>query len=156
MSDQKTPAKVFSAPKVHSKIKITRLIVEILVLSIVLVGTALTLFWPTNFSVPKTIENLKEILSLRKERVETKGLSFEEQVRALTDGKVIEIASIEKSPDSFLLIKDKEGLLVIFSPLKDLENQVRTLQTLLTKAKIEKRAVSLVDFRFDKLVVRYK
>ena len=156
MSREKTPAKVFSVPKIHSKTKLTRLAVEVLIMLIVLVGTGVTLFWPSNFSLQHTFDSLKETLSLKKEKVETKGLSFEEQVKVLTDGKVINIASFEKSSQGYLTVRDKDGLVVVFSPEKELETQVRTLQTLLTKAKIEKRVVSLVDFRFEKLVVRYK
>jgi len=156
MSREKTLSKVFSAPKIHSKTKLARLAVEVLIVLIVLVGTGVTLFWPSNFSLQQTLESLKGTLSLKKEKVETKGLSIEEQVRFLADEKVINIASLEKSPQGFLTVKDKDGLVVIFSSGKELETQVRTLQTLLTKAKIEKRVVSLVDFRFEKLVVRYK
>ncbi|OGY26192.1 MAG: hypothetical protein A2Z24_01325 [Candidatus Woykebacteria bacterium RBG_16_44_10] len=154
MSREKIPVKVFSAAKIHAKIRITRLTAEVAILLVVLVGTAITLFWPSNFSLQQTFENLKTALSL--EKVETRGLSFEDQVRVLVDGKVIDVVSIEKSPHGYVTIKDKNESVVIFSSGKELETQVRTLQTLLTKAKIEKRVVSLVDFRFEKLVVRYK
>ncbi|OGY21646.1 MAG: hypothetical protein A2126_01995 [Candidatus Woykebacteria bacterium GWB1_45_5] len=156
MSDETRAAKVFSTPKIHSRTKVTRLAIEVILLLIVLIGTGLTLFWPTGFSLEKNLQNLKEILSLKRQKVEVKGLSFEEKVRGLVDGKVIHIALLEKSSEGFVTVRDDEGLAVIFSPKKDLETQVRTLQTLLSKAKIEKRAITLVDFRFDKLVVRYK
>ena len=66
------------------------------------------------------------------------------------------IISIDKQTAGYAVIKSKEGVEVIISEDKDLDFQVRTLQTLLSKAKIEKRILLLVDFRFEKLVVRYQ
>jgi hypothetical protein len=156
MFGKKQPSQVFSVPKVHTRKKRVWLAIEIIIVLAVLVGTIFTFLWSSNFSTQKVLDNLKEFLSLKKQNEVAKGVSFEEQVRSSIDGKIIKISSLEKSPEGFLVIRDKDGLTVVLSPEKDLETQVRTLQTLLGKAKIEKRAVSLVDFRFEKLVVRYK
>lgn len=47
------------------------------------------------------------------------------------------------------------GILVIFSPDKDLGTQVRALQLVLPRLKIEGRPAKEIDLRFTKVVVRY-
>lgn len=46
------------------------------------------------------------------------------------------------------------GVTVIFSPDKDLFSQVRSLQLVLGKLKMEARPISEIDLRFNKVVVR--
>jgi len=156
MFGEKRPSQVFSAPKVHTRTKRVWLATEISIVLAVLVGTALSFLWSSGFSPQKALNNLKEIVSLKRQDKTAEKLSFEEQARLLIDGKIFKIASVEKSAEGFLTVRDNGGLVVILSPTKDLGTQVRALQTVLSKAKIENRTVSLVDFRFEKLVVRYK
>lgn len=156
MKIKKDPQQVFIAPRIHSRTRSIRLTIEILILVLVLTGTIFSLLAPSNFSPHQGLENLKGLVSLKKQNLETKSPSFEERAKVLIDKKLFDIASSEKSADDFLTIQSKEGLVVILSNQKDLEFQVRTLQTLLSKAKIEGKAVALVDFRFGNLVVRYK
>ena len=52
-------------------------------------------------------------------------------------------------------VKAKNGPTILFSTKKSLTDQVSTLQTLLTKAKIDNKAIKKVDFRFEKIVVEY-
>ena len=156
MFGKKQPSQVFSVPKIHTRTKKVWLATEITIVLAVLAGTVFTFFWSSGFSPQKALEKLKGIVSLKKQNATAEKLSFEQAARLSIDGKLLKITEVEKSPEGSLAMKDDQGLVLILSPTKDLETQVRALQTVLSKAKIEKRTVSLVDFRFEKLVVRYK
>jgi len=150
------PQQVFVAPKVHGRVRNIRLIIEILLLVVVIIGTAFSLFASSDFSLAAGVEKLKTVVSLKKQSSPAGKLSAEERVRALIDKKLLNITSLEGSGAGFTTIRSLEGVTVIISNQKDLENQARALQTLLSKAKIEGKVVDLVDFRFDKIVVHYK
>lgn len=53
------------------------------------------------------------------------------------------------------LIASVSGILVDFSPQKDLGEQVRALQLVLPKVKMEQRRVLEIDLRFNKVVIKY-
>lgn len=157
MKFKRSVQKAFVVPKTHEKKKRVRLAVEFLLIGSVLVGTVIGLIRFGEFSFGKTAAKLRSVVSLRTPVLEvTKEASFEEKIKKLIDKRVLEIASIEKTPEGNFKIKSKVGVVVVIAANKDLEIQAGTLQTLLAKAKIEKKQVALVDFRFDKLVVRYK
>ena len=85
--------------------------------------------------------------------------SFEDSgtlVKNLIDEyKIFEVGSVRESGNDSLEVTSKNNILVIFSLKKDLSGQVRTLQTVSTKAKIENRNLKKVDFRFEKIIVEY-
>jgi molybdopterin-binding protein len=150
------PTKVFTPQKPHSSAKKILLFIEILSLVLVATGTFIFFFRQSDFSFQNMWRRVLAAATLKKQNLSHPGLSFEGQVRDAIDGKVLSIVSIESQGGGFVTIRSKEGVEVIFSSSKDLNFQVSTLQTLLSKAKIEQRVVLLVDFRFDKLVVRYE
>lgn len=157
MKFKRTDQKVFVAPKIHEKKKRIRLAVELLLISSVLVGTILGLIRFGEFSFGKTAAKLRSIVSLRTPVLEiTNEATFEEKIKKIIDKRILEVASIEKTSEGDFKIRSHTEVVVIISANKDLEIQAKTLQTLLAKAKIENEQVTLVDFRFDKLVVRYK
>ena len=49
----------------------------------------------------------------------------------------------------------KTGVTIFFSKEKNFRESISTLQTLLAKAKIDNKTVKQVDFRFDKIIVKY-
>ena len=53
------------------------------------------------------------------------------------------------------LIASVSGILVSFSPQKDLAEQVRALQLVLPKVKMDQRQVIEIDLRFNKVVIKY-
>ena len=157
MKFKKSVQKAFIAPKTHEKKKRIRLAVEFLLISSVLVGTILGLIRFGEFSFGDTAAKLRSVVSLRMPVLEVTGeATFEEKIKKLIDKKVLEIASIEKTSEGNFKIRSHAEVVVIIAANKDLEIQAKTLQTLLAKAKIDNEQVALVDFRFDKLVVRYK
>jgi len=157
MFDKNKPTKeIYSPPKTHASIKRTLFLIEISILVLVFIGTIFYFFRPSEISFEKMLVKAKEIVSLKKQKEEQKGATLEEKLRREIDGKILSIISIDKQTDGYVVIRSKEGVEVIISEDKDLDFQVRTLQNLLSKAKIEKRILLLVDFRFEKLVVRYQ
>lgn len=47
------------------------------------------------------------------------------------------------------------GVLVLFSPEKDLPSQIRALQLVFPKVKMESKVAREIDLRFGKVVIRY-
>ena len=149
--------KEFVVPKTHRRQKLIRVAIEVSVIVSVFVGTILSLVRFSNFSFEEATEKFLNTISLREPTYKTvKETTFGGKIEQLINGKVLNVVSIEETKEGNFEIKSKEGVIVVIAENKDLEFQARTLQTLLAKAKIEKRQVALVDFRFDKLVVRYK
>lgn len=73
----------------------------------------------------------------------------------ITSEKILEVDRIERTSENDLLLFSKNGVVVFFDDQKSLDDQVATLQTLLTKARIDNKALKKVDFRFEKIVVEY-
>ncbi len=148
---------VFTVKKKHAwRSQLLRFIGTGLIL-LVLVGTVAWLVVSANFSLSQFLS--KQLQSLKpevREQEMKKTATKEEQLSALVDkDKVVEIDSITKTPEEDLLLKAKNGPVVFFAARKSLTDQVATLQTLLTKAKIDNKALKKVDFRFDKTVIEY-
>ena len=143
-------------PKIHTKKRKWRQTVEIIIVAVVVVGSLFTFFQFNDISVDQAISKLREAFKIQREipTINTEA-SVEERIKAVFEDKMLKITSIDDSNDKFVTIKSKEKVTVVISTLKDMEEQAQTLQNVLTKAKIESKSVSLVDFRFDKLVVRY-
>lgn len=53
------------------------------------------------------------------------------------------------------LIASISGYSIIFSYQKDLETQVRSLQLILPRLKMENKTVKEIDLRFNKVIIRY-
>ena len=148
---------VFTTPKIHTKKRRLRLAIEILLISLVVIGTVFSALKFREFPLAKLTKSLKNAVTLKEEtKPKTDQTSVEAQIKELIDKKILTVTSIEKSGEKFAIIKSKENTSVIISTEKNLESQAKTLQTVLSKAKIEEKEISVVDFRFDKLIVRYK
>jgi len=66
-----------------------------------------------------------------------------------------QISSIKYIGQKGIEVKDDGGLTVLFSREKDLLDQIRSLQMILKKYKIEGKSLKRVDLRFEQPVVRY-
>ena len=151
------PQKVFVTEKTHSKTKNLRLVIELAIVVLVIVGTGFTVFGLNDFSYDKFFDRTKELFRLKKEEItKPTEITFEEKIKREIDKKILNFSTIQETSGGNYKIKTRERVLVYISASKDLEFQSGTLQRLLSKAKIEKKTLILVDFRFDKLVVRYK
>lgn len=53
------------------------------------------------------------------------------------------------------ILASVSGILVSFSPEKDFSAQVRALQLVLPKVKMDGKMVSEIDLRFNKVVIKY-
>ena len=61
--------------------------------------------------------------------------------------------SIEVASDSSYLINLKDGGQVIISPGKNIENQISSLQLIISRLTIEGKRFKVLDFRYDKPVI---
>src|SRR3972149_7317735 len=130
-------------------------LLEVVLIVVVIGGTAFWLLLASGFSFEKLFSDflgkLKPAVTLEQNK------SFEDSgtlVKNLIDEyKIFEVGSVRESGNDSLEVTSKNNILVIFSLKKDLSGQVRTLQTVSTKAKIENRNLKKVDFRFEKIIV---
>lgn len=59
------------------------------------------------------------------------------------------------SGDGTLIVQIKEGPKVYFSPQEDIKSQVSSLQLIISRLTIEKRNPTLVDFRYNRPIVKF-
>src|SRR3989344_6420033 len=148
--------RVFSIQKVHHpKIRFLAAI-EVILILIVILGKAVGFLNFKKISPAKFFGNLPLTL-VPKQATESvqKRVSFEEQVKSLLKDSSAVVAKSETTAEGSLLITAGEGTKIYFNASRDTAEQVTTLQTVLSKAKIDGKQVKKVDFRFDKLVVEY-
>lgn len=155
MSVRKSPQKIFSAPKTHNNKRKAIFLVEILVIILLIVGTIISFVALDEFAPSDYFKKFTNLALLKRPSQKKEEKSFEEKIKKVIDKKILDVTAVEKSSGGYYSIKSKEGVNVVMVGDKDLEFQARTLQTVLSKAKIENRVASLVDFRFDKIVVQY-
>lgn len=155
--ENKPSVPVFTIEKKHAWRDILLRWVGLALVLIVLLGTVVWYLVASNFSFEKTFESLVERLKpevKKEQKIEV--TRPEQELSALIEkDKVIEIESLKRTSEGDLTVKAKSGPVIIFAIEKSLTDQVATLQTLLTKAKIDNKALKKVDFRFEKIVVEY-
>lgn len=145
---------VFKVKKKHSwKGNLIRFL-ELTLLFIVISGTVFWYLSQSHFSLPKFFDSVKSALSpkIEKKVVNKTETAEDKLTRIIKESRLFEIESLKKIESGFE-VRSKNNLLVVFSDDKDFSESVRTLQTLLAKAKIDNKTVKRVDFRFDKLIV---
>ena len=147
---------VFQVKKKHSwRGRLVRLL-EVLLIVLVLLGTLVWYLVSSHFSFNNFFKSASQLLSIKVEKTKViKQQTDQEKLKtAIEESKVFEIESIKGVQGGFE-VKSKIGLIVDFSKEKDFDESIRTLQTLLAKAKIDNKTVKQVDFRFDKIIVKY-
>jgi hypothetical protein len=148
--------KVFS-PKRSQIPKLTALkTVEIVLILVVLVGTIAVFS-----SIGKTFKNISfgKIGNLFAPQVPVETNTQEDttgNLKKKLENESISVKEIKQlSSGDFVVVTQNEIILEI-SGEKDLDIQVRALQNILAKAKIEERGIKRIDFRFEKVIVEYK
>ncbi|MDP2720755.1 MAG: hypothetical protein Q8O75_02320 [bacterium] len=155
MSVRKPLQKVFSAQKIHTNKRKVIFLVEILVTILLIVGTSISFVALDKFAPSDYFKKVTNLALLKRPSQKTQEKSFEEKIKEVIDKKILDVTAVEKSNEGYYIVKSREEVNVVMVADKDLGFQARTLQTVLSKAKIENRVASLVDFRFDKIVVQY-
>lgn len=77
------------------------------------------------------------------------------QIEQLLDKENIPFLSVEKKPDSFYEITLKDGGKVLLSQNKNVQNQISSLQLILSRLTIEGKRFKNLDFRYDKPVIEF-
>ena len=102
---------------------------------------------------PETEDLKKVILELGLEL--TLGQTLNKDVVFLIILEDPQIKSIKYIGQEGMEVQTEENLVVLFSRQKNLENQVRSLQMIVKKYRIEGKGLKSVDLRYDQPVVRY-
>ncbi len=116
---------------------------------LVLLGTTLilyTVFVLANFYVFK-----KPVLSPSPKNFKSQN----QDIRNLLAKEKVKFSEISTATDSSYLIHLDGGGTAIISPKKNIEEQVRSLQIVLSRLTIEGKRFKSLDFRFDKPVVSF-
>lgn len=63
---------------------------------------------------------------------------------------------LSKIDNNTLQVETNEGIIILFNPQDNLKVQINSLQTILTKSRIEKRPLKRIDLRFNKVALEYQ
>ncbi|MCL5411134.1 MAG: hypothetical protein M1150_00080 [Patescibacteria group bacterium] len=153
-------AKIFSIskPNKHKRLRFKLIInglVIVLLFTISVVGV--NIFRPTLPKVSLDFITQRLVSSLPKNTIAEvkKEKSFEEQIAEQLNPDLFKMKET-KAVEAGVEFDSAEGMQAIFSKQKDPTEQVTSLQTVLSRARIDGRKVKKIDFRFDKLVVEYQ
>jgi len=149
------PVPLFSVNKKHSSKERLFRFFEFVLILVVILGTVSWLVFNSRAAIGNYFSGVfgdikPQVASQKVNTTQTP----EEELSGLLKG-IVQVETVTKTSDNFLEVKTKEGVFLIFSQEKNLADQVRTLQTVMAKAKIDKRSLKKVDFRFEKIVVEY-
>lgn len=103
-----------------------------------------------NFSFSFSLGKITYISPLSKNKVSNTVLLSEK-----LEKKNISFTSVTASSDASLVVKLKEGSVVILSSKKDIESQISSLQLILSRLTIEGKKLKVLDFRYDSPVVSF-
>ncbi len=76
-------------------------------------------------------------------------------IKELLKKEKIDFIEVNRATDSSYLVHLQDGATAILSPKKNLEQQVRSLQIVLSRLTIEGKRLRSLDFRFDKPVIAF-
>lgn len=120
-------------------------------LGIILVILGALLISYTAFVLASTYIFAKPIVSPLPKNFKSQNINLEELLKK----ERIKFLQISTATDSSYLIHLEDGATAILSPRKNLLEQVRSLQIVLSRLTIEGKRFKSLDFRFDKLVISF-
>jgi hypothetical protein len=148
-------APIFSPGEIHRpKLRFLKL-VEVLLIVLVLGGTTAAFINFKGDAVKNFFQSLPSKFSPQQEKKEVEvPVSFEDQLKINLVAASLKADTFQKTTEGdFLVGIGKTN--IFFDDGKDSASQVSTLQTVLSKAKIEGRQIKKVDFRFENVVVEF-
>jgi hypothetical protein len=148
---------VFTVEKKHAWKEVLLRYTGVSLILLVIVGTITWFLVSANFRFDKVFSAAVSVLKPQvNEQEKVNKLSKEEEVKGLIEkDSLFQVSELAKTSEGDIVLTAKEGFAVIFAVEKSLTDQVATLQTILSKARIDNKALKKVDFRFDKTVVEY-
>ncbi len=148
--------KQFQVTQIHKpKANLLRLF-EILIILAVMGGTIFLFFNHRQVSWQGIVSSFQSLLTPKQATSSSKKeISFEDRLLSDLAKNSFKVKSYSLTQESNYLIVIDQGTKIYFDSKKDSASQVRTLQTLVAKARIEDRQLRRVDFRFEKPVVEY-
>lgn len=115
----------------------------------ILLGAALTLY--TAFILVNTYILKKPVLSPLPKNFKSQN----HDLRSILEKEKVKFFGISIATDSSYMVSLDGGGQAIISPRKNIEEQVRSLQIVLSRLTIEGKRFRSLDFRFDKPVVSF-
>ena len=143
--------------KPNTKLRRALLLFEIVLVVLVLAGTAYGLVKVFEFSPVQFLEENLSYLAPKNPVDTTKAKPKDKQdilIESLPN-EVFEFKEKKVETKDYVSLVSKQGTTALFSLNKDLDEQLATLQNLLTKAKINNKRIKKLDLRFDKIIVVY-
>lgn len=156
MADENPKAvPIFEVKKKHSWKTSLIHYLEISLVIIVVLGTLVWVIVSFHFSFGNIFNNTFSFFrpKISTETVTGKQSSEAEIYQLFAEQKLFKIVSVNKTEQGDFQVTSDTGVVVFFAANKDLSEQVATLQTLLTKAKIDNKPIKKVDFRFEKIII---
>lgn len=152
---RRKPAPIFSPGEVHRPKRRFFYLIEVFLVILVLGGTTAAFVSFKGGAIGNFFRSLPaRFTPQQEEKKQTPQVSFEDQLKIELAKASLNFDRFEKTNEgNYLVVIGKSN--IFFNQSKDSASQVSTLQTLLSKAKIEGRQVKKVDFRFEKLIVEY-
>lgn len=147
----KRQARLFVHPKVNRKKFLVQKIILGVVALILVVGSLFPVL--KSFSLKNFLDSTVNSFSIKKSETKSVPATFLDQVNSALENK-FKTTSIEPDQDG-AKVELGNGTEVWFSEEKDLNEQIRSLQTLFSKATIENKQLKKVDFRFSKVIIEY-
>jgi cell division septal protein FtsQ len=129
--------------KERSKYRIRTLLVLLICLSLLIVATE---YLYLNFSFGR-INFISPVGKIGKSKVAS--------LESALYKKNISFASVNINSDGSFTVELKEGGEIILSAKKDLDNQLSSLQLILSRLTIEGKKLKKLDFRYDNPVVSF-
>lgn len=147
---------IFEVKKKHSWKSDVIKLSEILLITIVLLGTVVWVLLSVRFSFASGVGQLLSFLAPKATtEVSEKNQTAEAQLKqALKDNKFDYLSFVTTKEKDFE-VRLATGPVIFFSGKKDYASQVSSLQTLIGKAKIDNKAIKRIDFRFEKIIEEF-
>jgi hypothetical protein len=128
----------------------------ILLLLIVLVGVLSPPILRVVSWTQTAYSNFKSNIALRKvAAVNPIAPNIKDIIEARADKSIFEPKNYQDIDPYTLQVTDRTGLIVFFGKDGDINGQLSSLQSLLTKSRIESKRLVRVDLRFNKIAVEY-
>lgn len=150
-------AKQFTSPQKYHQRNLVFNIFVIFILLIVLAGVLAPSFLRVVSWTESAYTNFKINIAPRKAAaINPIAPNVRDTIEANVDKSIFEPKDYQDIDSYTLQVTDRTGLVVLFGKDGDISQQLSSLQSLLSKSRIESKALVRVDLRFNKIVVEYK
>lgn len=150
-------AKQFSSPQKNQRKHMLFNIIVTLILVVVLAGVMAPYFLNISNFMQNAFTNFKMNISPHKiAALNPIAPNIRDVIAATADKSIFDPKDYKDIDDHTLEVTDRTGLIVLFGKETAINQQLSSLQSLLTKSRIESKRLKRVDLRFNKIAVEYE